>query len=148
MNHFFKFTLTVTATVLLCSCASTTQINSAPPGADLFIDGQKVGKTPYSYTDTKITGSVTNIKLKKPGYENLDVILTRSEQADTGAIVGGVLSLVPFLWTMKYNPVHDYEMVSLPPEPKPVPAATFAPAPLSSMETIPTVHKKHHKKKK
>ncbi len=109
----YKLISAVTITALLCSCASTTQIRSTPPGANLFIEGEKLGQTPYSYTDTHIVGSVVHAKMTKSGYEDLNVSFSRSEEADVGAIIGGVLAFVPFLWTMKYKPGHSYEMVSL-----------------------------------
>jgi hypothetical protein len=98
------------ATVFLASCASTTMIQSTPSGADIYVDSQKKGTTPYSYSDTKIVGSSTNITLKKDGYTDFNVTLVRSERADVGAIIGGCFVLVPFLWTMKYDPTHSYEL--------------------------------------
>lgn len=103
-------TLCLAGTVLLSSCASTTLIQSNPEGANLYIDGEKVGRTPYSYTDTKIVGSATIIRLEKDGYETLNTSFSRNEQADAGAIIGGLLVWVPFLWTMKYKPMHSYEL--------------------------------------
>ncbi|HYW97338.1 MAG TPA: PEGA domain-containing protein [Bacteroidales bacterium] len=99
--------------ILLSSCVSTTMIQSRPPEAKIYIDGQPSGTTPYSYSDTKIVGSTTTIKIEKEGYETMDVILSRDEQADVGAIIGGVFVLVPFLWTMKYNPTHTYELTPI-----------------------------------
>ncbi len=96
--------------ILFSSCASTTMIESMPSGAKVYVDDGFVGKTPYPYKDTKIVGSCTTIKLKKEGYEPLVTNLCRNERADVGAIIGGVFFLVPFLWTMKYNPVHNYEL--------------------------------------
>ena len=104
--------ISLAATILLTSCSSTTLIQSNPPGADVYIDNQKKGKTPHSYSDTKIVGSSTNITLKKVGYQDLNVTLVRSERADVGAIIGGCFLLFPFLWTMRYNPTHNYELIS------------------------------------
>ncbi len=98
------------ATVFLASCASTTMIQSTPSGADVYIDSQKKGTTPYSYSDTKIVGSSTNITLKKEGHTDLNVTLVRNERANVGAIIGGCFVLVPFLWTMQYDPTHNYEL--------------------------------------
>lgn len=100
----------LSASIFITSCASTTLIQSTPPGADIYIDNQKKGTTPYNYSDTKIVGSSTNLTLKKEGYQEMNVTLIRNERADVGAIIGGVLVLVPFLWTMKYDPVHNYEL--------------------------------------
>ena len=40
----------------------------------------------------------------------MQFILQRNERADVGAIIGGVFLLVPFLWVMKYDPDHNYEL--------------------------------------
>lgn len=103
----------LSGSILLYSCASTTMIQSNPGGAKVYIDGQSMGNTPYAHTDTKIVGSATTVKLEKEGYEPLNVSFYRSEQADVGAIIGGIFVLVPFLWTMKYNQVHEYELVPM-----------------------------------
>ncbi len=108
-------TLVILATAaLMTACASTTKIDSTPAGATLYINGEKAGTTPYTYTDTKIVGSAVQLKLKKEGFEEFQTTLTRNEEADVGAIVGGVFTLVPLLWSMKYKPTHTYEMVALP----------------------------------
>lgn len=96
--------------ILLSSCASTTMIQSNPSGAKIYIDGQPVGTTPYSHTDTKIVGSVTIVKLEKEGYDPLITDFSRNEQVDVGAIIAGCFVYIPFLWTMKYNPTHFYEL--------------------------------------
>lgn len=90
--------LLLSATILITSCASTTLIQSDPPGADVYIDSQKKGTTPYNYSDTKIVGSLTNIILKKDGYQDFNVTVIRNERADIGAIIGGCFLLVPFFY--------------------------------------------------
>ena len=97
-------------TLLLGSCTSSTLITSQPAGAKLYVNGQYAGTTPYDYSDTKIVGSTTDLRLEKDGYEPIQVPLVRNERADAGAIVGGVFLLFPFLWTMKYDPQHTYEL--------------------------------------
>ncbi len=88
----------------------TTLIQSEPSGAKVYMNGEYKGVTPLSYSDTKIVGSVTYLTLEKEGYQPFQTFLSRNESADVGAIIGGVFVLVPFLWTMKYNPVHTYEL--------------------------------------
>ena len=102
--------LFLAAAILLSSCASTTMIQSNPSGAKLYLNGETVGKTPYTHTDTKIVGSTTTVSLKKEGYETLNTSFSRDEEVDVGAIIGGIFVLVPFLWTMKYKPTHTYEL--------------------------------------
>ena len=77
------------------------------------MDGEPVGTTPYDHTDTKIVGSVTTVRLEKEGYETLNTSFARNEEADVGAIIGGIFILVPFLWTMRYKPSHMYELTPL-----------------------------------
>lgn len=99
--------------ILTASCTSTTLIQSTPNGAKVYLNGEPVGTTPYTYRDTKITGSTTFVKLEKDGYEPVNTFFGRDEEVDVGAIVGGVFFLVPFLWTMKYKPTHTYELKPL-----------------------------------
>ncbi|MCI2082412.1 MAG: PEGA domain-containing protein [Bacteroidales bacterium] len=92
------------------SCASTTIISSNPEGAKVYLDNEYVGLTPYSYTDTKIMGSQTSIRLEKEGYSPFLTTLSKTEEANVEAIVGGIFLIVPYLWTMGYKANHFYEM--------------------------------------
>jgi hypothetical protein len=103
-------TLLLAGSILFTSCASTTMIQSTPSGAKVYLNGEAVGKTPYSHRDTKIVGATTMVKLEKEGYETFTGYFSRDEKADVGAIIGGVFFLFPFLWTMKYKPTHTFEM--------------------------------------
>ena len=91
-------------------------IQTNPSGAKLYLDGQPAGKTPYTHSDSKIIGSITTVRFEKEGYEPLNTSFARNETADVGAIIGGVFFLFPFLWTMKYNPNHIYELIPSGPE--------------------------------
>lgn len=91
-------------------CASSTVIQSQPPGARVLINGAAVGSTPYTMTDSKIVGSTTPIRLEYPGYQPLDTTISRNEELDVLALIGGICLLVPFLWLMKYQPAHTYQL--------------------------------------
>lgn len=97
--------------ILFSSCASTTMIKSNPSGAKLYLNEQFVGKTPYRHSDTKIVGSNIEVRLEKEGYETLYTSFARDEELDVGAIIGGVLILVPYLWIMKYKAYHTYDLI-------------------------------------
>jgi hypothetical protein len=111
-QRFSTVTRVVSAVTLLAvaSCASTTMIQSQPPGAKVFLNGEPVGVTPYAMTDTKIVGSTTMVRLEAPGYEPLNGVIARNEEFDVGACIGGVFVLFPFLWIMGYKPVHTFEL--------------------------------------
>ncbi|MGE5354711.1 MAG: PEGA domain-containing protein [Deltaproteobacteria bacterium] len=113
-TRIFNFLIPIfSAVIFFSACSSSTMIVSEPPGAKLYIDGNPVGYTPYSYSDTKISGSKTNLKLEKEGYETMHTFITRTEEVDIGAIVGGIFVWPVFLWTMKYYPEHYYELYPL-----------------------------------
>lgn len=96
--------------ILVSSCASTTMIDSYPSGAKLYLDGEMVGQTPYSMTDTKPMFTCTSVRIEKENYSPFYTNICRDEEADAGAIIGGVFFWIPFLWSFKYKPTHFYEL--------------------------------------
>ncbi|HRO72928.1 MAG TPA: PEGA domain-containing protein, partial [Saprospiraceae bacterium] len=113
-NHTVKksMALLMAVAVFFTSCSSSTLILSDPSGAKLYLNGEHVGTTPYRHRDTKIVGSTTTVKLEKEGYAPLNSSFSRDEEADVGAIIGGIFLLIPFLWTMKYKDTHNFELVA------------------------------------
>lgn len=104
-----------TAAALTClslasACSSTTLINSSPTGAKLYLNGEPVGTTPYTMTDTKVVGSTTTVRLEAPGYEPTNGVITRNEEFQVGPCIGGVFVLFPFIWIMGYKPTHNFEL--------------------------------------
>lgn len=91
-------------------CASSTVIQSQPPGARVFLNNVPVGTTPYTMTDANIVGTATQVRLEYPGYQPLTTYIVRSEELDALAFIGGFILLVPFLWMMKYSPSHFYQL--------------------------------------
>lgn len=98
------------ATILLTSCASHTTIRSVPSGANLYLDSEPVGKTPYRHSDTKIVGSTIHVRLEKEGYEPLITTFSKNEEVHVGAVIGGLFFFFPYLWIMKYKHSRIYEL--------------------------------------
>lgn len=113
MNKYKSIWMVYLLTLLLSGCSSTTMIQTNPSKAKLYIDGAYVGVTPYLYSDTKIVGSSMVIKLEMEGFKPLVSTITRDEEVDVGAVIGGVFFTIPFLWTMKYSPMHNYELIPM-----------------------------------
>lgn len=110
-RHSLPLRLAAASTLLaFASCASTTMIQSQPTGAKVYLNGEPVGVTPYAMTDTKIVGTTTMVRLEYPGYEPLNGVIARNEELDVGACIGGFFVLVPWLWIMRYKPVHVFEL--------------------------------------
>lgn len=103
--------LILSTTILLSGCSSTTLFQTSPTGAKLYINDEFVGNTPYTYSDTKIVGTTTIVKIKAEGYEDFNYVLKRNEEVNVGAIIGGIFVLFPFLWVMDYKPTHTFELV-------------------------------------
>jgi PEGA domain len=89
-------------------CASSTVLQTQPPGARVTINGMVVGQTPYTLTDTKIVSSQTPIRFEYPGYAPIDVMLVRNEELDPLPLIAGLFTLIPLLWVMRYQPAHLY----------------------------------------
>ena len=96
--------------ILLSSCASTTVIQSDPSGATVYLNEERVGTTPYSHRDTKITGTTTVLRLEKEGYSAFNTQIRKNEEVHVGAVIGGIFFLFPFLWAMEYKPTRTYEL--------------------------------------
>lgn len=116
MNMKSLYSIRVTALsmaviLFLSSCSSSTIIRSEPPGARVYLNGQEVGKTPYTMTDEKIVGSKTILDLKLEGYEPFYTTIIRNEDLDVGALIGGIFVWIPLLWIMKYQPDHKYQLI-------------------------------------
>ena len=110
-----KFLITSCLITALVSCASTTTIRAIDQNGDvdknvkIYVDGSYQGKGKISYSDSKIVGSTTKVKLKKEGCKSDVRNISRSEKIHIGALIGGFFFFVPFLWIMGYNPMHSYE---------------------------------------
>lgn len=63
--------LILAVSVLFASCSSSTLIQSSPSGAKVYMNEEFLGVTPFSYSDTKIVGSTTSLRLEKEGFEPL-----------------------------------------------------------------------------
>ncbi|WP_031426899.1 PEGA domain-containing protein [Flavimarina sp. Hel_I_48] len=97
--------------ILLMGCGSTTVIDSIPSNANLYINDQNVGQTPYKHRDSKIVGSSNSIRIEKEGYNSYKTSFSKDEKVAVAPLIGGVFFLVPFLWVMKYEKGHLYELI-------------------------------------
>ena len=72
------------------------------------------GVTPYTMTYSKIIGSTSTVRLELDGYQPRELVISKDEKIDVGAVIGGIFFGFPFIWTMGYEPIHTYELT---PEP-------------------------------
>lgn len=112
MKTYLKITsIVIILSISLASCRSVTLIDSNAPGANLYVNGNYVGKTPYSYSDKKIVGSVVFVRMEKEGYEPLVGYFVRDQKLVASNFVLAFISYgIPLLWIMEYNPVQYFEL--------------------------------------
>ncbi|MEZ5069832.1 MAG: PEGA domain-containing protein [Bacteroidales bacterium] len=113
LSAFFLAALMLSASLL--SCTSTTMIHTVPEGAKVYLNDEFKESHSYKHSDSAISGTSTEMTFKMDGYQDFYTLLSKNEQVDVGAIVGGVFFLFPFIWTMGYNPSHSYELSPLMP---------------------------------
>lgn len=75
-------------------CASSSQITTQPPGAQITVDGMRLGKSPVVYTDPQVWLWTNHmVFVQKRGYQSMSAPL--NGQAKVVNVVCGIL-LCPF----------------------------------------------------
>jgi hypothetical protein len=110
MNKFILCLLLL----ILSACSSTTHIKSSDPDARIFVNGEYVGTGDAQYTDRKVAFTKNEVAIRKEGCAEANHTFRRDEKPDGGAIVGGILVLVPFLWVTEYKRERAYEYDCVP----------------------------------
>ncbi|MBI3141379.1 MAG: SHOCT domain-containing protein [Bacteroidetes bacterium] len=101
----------VLAMALLAGCASSTMITSTPSEADVYVNGELKGKTPYKHEDEEIIFTKTRIELRKEGHQNLSTSITRDEEIMVEPAVVGFFFWPVWLWVMGYSDEHHYDLL-------------------------------------
>ncbi len=110
----FRLFILLSSVLSFTACTSTTVIRTSDPMAKIFVDGELRGTGTTVHTDQKIVGSTTNIRIEKDGCIPQNFVISKNEEFNVGACIGGVLILVPFLWIMSYKPERVYEYKCVP----------------------------------
>ena len=101
--------LILVAALLTTACNSSTLISSSDPDAKIFVNGEYLGTGEGVYSDQKVAFSSNHVEIRKEGCRSQTHRFRRSEEADIGAIVGGIFLTVPFLWVTEYKDRHAYD---------------------------------------
>ena len=106
--------LLILGSMLVTACSSSTVIRSSDPESRIYVNGEYMGTGHAVYTDQKVAFSKSDVEIRKDGCAAENYSFRRSEEADVGAIVGGLLLTVPFLWVTEYKPHHGYDFECVP----------------------------------
>lgn len=101
--------IAIIACLLISGCSSTTAIRASDPEARIYVNDEYVGTGTAWYTDRKPAFTKQRVTLRKDGCGEQEYHFRRNEEPDTGAIIGGLLLTVPFLWVTEYKDEHAYE---------------------------------------
>jgi len=101
--------LILLAALLASACTSSTVIRSSDPGSRIYVNGEYMGTGEAYYSDEKVAFSRNKVEIRKDGCRTDYHSFRRNEEADLGAIVGGIFLTVPFLWVTEYKPYRSYE---------------------------------------
>ena len=101
--------LLILSALLMSACSSTTVIHSSDPDAKIYVNGEYLGRGRAVYSDRKVAFSNNHVEIRKEGCQTDSYSFSRNEDADLGAIVGGIFLAVPFLWVTEYKPQRGYD---------------------------------------
>ncbi|MDT8402530.1 MAG: PEGA domain-containing protein [Bacteroidales bacterium] len=96
--------------ILASGCASSTVLQTNPSDASVYVKGEKMGTTPYTYKDRKIAGASTLLTFTKEGYEDYSTTLRRVERWNAGALIAGLFFIYPLFWVLSYDQEHTYDL--------------------------------------
>lgn len=101
--------LILLAAMLASACTSSTVIRSSDPNSRIYVNGEYMGTGEAYYSDEKVAFSRNKVEIRKDGCRTDYHSFRRNEEADLGAIVGGIFLTVPFLWVTEYKSHRAYE---------------------------------------
>jgi len=144
-------TLTSLLVLFATACAHQARIETDPPGAEVYVNGERVGLGPVEIEDEGGWRKDYEITLRKDGYEPTQVTLTQDTVNMPTLLAAGIcgactcglgaIYFVPRIW--KLDERYRFVMVRKEPLP-PIPAAPPPPspppvaAPVTPLETPPT----------
>ncbi len=111
--RFIRDLLISSLILFLVSCASTTIIKANVPHAAVYVDNHYVGQAPVAYSDIKVAGSSSVVRIEASGYKPLTATIKRTEEVNPAALAGTILILVPVLWITDYRKSYSFELKPL-----------------------------------
>ena len=101
----------------LWGCAHEMTIDSSPPGATIYLDGERIGTAPVTVEERSGFFEEKKLKAELDGYETLETTITQG--VPIWAVVGPSVCLAPFTfglscvglkWSTMYPPSHEFRL--------------------------------------
>ncbi|MCO5164908.1 MAG: PEGA domain-containing protein [Planctomycetes bacterium] len=124
--------LWVVLLALLVGCQSVT-VHSAPYGAEVFVDGERVGRTPCKFKASTVIGCEYVVEVKLPGYRPyVETVETEWGPGTTWNLLSSLIFLSPLIILTPFFGDVVPGAIFAPLEPEPAPTAG-GPAPHATL---------------
>lgn len=105
-KSFLNAGIALVALIAVTGCSTMVTIQSDPSGAEIILNNQKIGKTPFAVSLSDFAFNSYDVTLKKDGYSDFHGRIAK--EAKAGAIIGGLFSWIPFLWCYGPQPYQTF----------------------------------------
>jgi len=94
---------------LIAGCTHATLINSNPSGASIVIDGNDLGLAPVTFNDTSGVPKTFILKVKKPGYKEINVPIKQAYRGDV-SLMWLLAAIIPYFFTATLNDAYNFNL--------------------------------------
>jgi len=108
----FSETLSILIALIPLSCSTVSMIKTVPEEAEVYIKGDRLGKTPLKLDDSYSLPEEIVVRFKKEGYVPLEVKLEKEISYPVG--FAALISYPPFpilrFWAWKFNKSYTFKL--------------------------------------
>lgn len=94
--------LLASVSVLTAGCSHTVTIDSDPTGAEVRINGEKIGTTPVTYTEQTGWDKAYQLEVTKPGYKPVKKEIRQTEW-NMMVLGGSAAAVICLIWVFPIN---------------------------------------------
>jgi len=95
--------------MIISGCAHTALITTSPQGANVTIDGNNLGVSPVSFSDTSGIPKVFFVKIKKKGYKEINVPIKQAYRGDI-TLLWLLPAIFPYFFTAILNDSYSFNL--------------------------------------
>ena len=91
------------------ACSHRVTLNTNPPGAKVYVDGQLIGVSPASFVEKSGFGKTYQIKIEKEGYQTMNT--TEKQVINVMYLVLSILFCLPAIfWSFTLEDQYTYTL--------------------------------------
>ena len=101
--------IAVTIILVTAGCSHISLITTNPPGANVSIDGNNLGVSPVSFSDTSGIPKTFFVKINKPGYKEINVPIKQAYKGDI-TLFWLLPGIIPYFFTATLNDSYGFNL--------------------------------------